>query len=206
MSEVKSNPNPSPKKGITPIFLVTTALVAALYVMLCLPFASFAFGMIQFRLAEVLTVLPAFTPAAIPGVFLGCFLSNILNPQNLGLVDILGGSLTTLLAALLTFFFAKAYRQLLREKYQAPGRALPEGKLWKMRFFRVLALIPPVILNAVIVGSYLPFLLLDHDPTPLELVGSIGSIFLSQTIVIYGIGMPLMLGLEKTRLPFDKLR
>ena len=91
--------------------LALAGVLAALYIILTLPFAQFAFGMVQFRLAEILTVLPILTPAAIPGVFIGCLLANFLNPQNLGLIDILGGSLTTLVAAYLTWKIGKPYRQ-----------------------------------------------------------------------------------------------
>ena len=56
--------------------LALAGVLAALYIILTLPFAQFAFGMVQFRLAEILTVLPILTPAAIPGVFIGCLLAN----------------------------------------------------------------------------------------------------------------------------------
>jgi len=61
------------------LYLATSAVIAALYVVLTLPFAQFAFGPIQFRLAEIMVVLPILTPAAIPGLTLGCFLANLLN-------------------------------------------------------------------------------------------------------------------------------
>ena len=89
-------------------YLATSGVIAALYVVLTLPFAQFAFGPIQFRLAEIMTVLPIFSPAAIPGLTIGCFLSNLLNPDNLGPIDIIFGSLATLLAATWTrSIFAK---------------------------------------------------------------------------------------------------
>ena len=58
--------------------IVLGAVIAALYVALTLPFAPIAYGPVQFRISEALTVLPYFTPAAVPGVTLGCLLSNIL--------------------------------------------------------------------------------------------------------------------------------
>ncbi len=85
------------------MFLTQAAVIAAAYVVLTLPFAQFAFGMIQFRLAEALTVLAAMTPAAIPGLFLGCLLANTLNPMSLGPVDIILGSLATLISAVVTW-------------------------------------------------------------------------------------------------------
>ena len=77
-------------------------LVAALYVVLTLPAAQFAYGPIQFRLAEVLTILPAYGFGSIPGVTIGCFLANLLNPGNLGPIDIIFGTLATLIAGFLS--------------------------------------------------------------------------------------------------------
>lgn len=196
--------NKHAQRAFTPFKLVLAAVIAALYVLLCLPFANFSFGIIQFRLAETLTVLPAFSSAAIPGVFLGCLLSNLFNPDNLGIVDILGGSLTSLLAAFLTYLLSRNYRGNLLESRAPRTEAQMELSTWKMRSYRVLALMPPVVLNALVVGSYLPYLLLDK-PGAAEVIAAIGSIFLSQTVVIYGLGLPLMLALEKAKLPLEKM-
>ncbi len=84
-----------PSKG-----LVLTGLIAALYVVLTLPFGQIAFGPIQFRIAEVLTLLPFFTPWAIPGVTLGCLISNLLFSTPW---DALFGTLATLIAAYFTY-------------------------------------------------------------------------------------------------------
>lgn len=59
-------------------FITQAAVIAALYVVLVIMFNYCSFGPIQFRIAEALTILPYFTPAAIPGLFVGCLLSNIL--------------------------------------------------------------------------------------------------------------------------------
>lgn len=81
------------------LFLTQAAMIAALYVVLT--FIANAFGMasgaIQVRLSEMLIVLPAFTPAAIPGLFIGCFLSNLLT--GCCILDIVVGSLATLIGA-----------------------------------------------------------------------------------------------------------
>ena len=71
------------KKGktISVLFLVQSAMIAAIYVVLTIVFAPISFGQIQFRIAEALTILPAFTPAAIPGLFVGCLIGNILGAQ-----------------------------------------------------------------------------------------------------------------------------
>ena len=60
------------------LFLVQAALIAAVYVVLTLVFAPFSYGEIQVRISEALTILPFFTPAAIPGLFVGCILANLL--------------------------------------------------------------------------------------------------------------------------------
>lgn len=189
--------------------IILAALIAAMYVVLTLPMASISYGIIQFRLAEALSVLAAFTGAAIPGLFLGCLISNFLQPNNLGIVDILGGSAATLLAALLSWFIARGYRKRLksRRESKAEDSSAEMKKLTKLRHWlsRILILLPPVLVNAVVVGSYLPFLLLEHHPSQLEIAGSIVMIFLSQTVVIYGIGLFLLLGLEKLPLPWDKM-
>ncbi len=80
--------------------MILTGLIAALYVVFTLPFGQVAFGPIQFRIAEVLTLLPFFSPWAIPGCTLGCFISNLLFST---LWDALFGTLATLLAALCTY-------------------------------------------------------------------------------------------------------
>ena len=80
--------------------MVLTGLLAGLYVVFTLPFGQVAFGPIQFRIAEVLTLLPFFTPWAIPGVTLGCLLSNLLFSTP---VDAVVGTSATLIAALLTY-------------------------------------------------------------------------------------------------------
>lgn len=110
-------------------FLVTAAVIAALYAAITYALAPISYGQVQFRISEILTVLPFFTPAAVPGLFVGCILGNIMSP--LGPVDIAVGSLATLLAAFLS--------SKMPTKWLAP--------------------LPPVICNGVIVGLELHFLL-----------------------------------------------
>lgn len=109
------------------LYIAQAAVIAAIYVVLTILGASFSYGEIQVRISEALTILPVFTPAAIPGLFIGCLLSNILG--NCILPDVIFGSLATLLAALFTY--------MLRN------------------YSRYLAILPPIILNALIV----PFIL-----------------------------------------------
>ena len=60
------------------LFLTQAALIAAVYVVLCVVFAPISYGEVQVRVAEALVILPYFTPAAIPGLFIGCLLSNLI--------------------------------------------------------------------------------------------------------------------------------
>lgn len=89
------------------LFMAQAAMIAALYIVLT--FIANAFGLanyaVQVRFSEALTILPCFTPAAIPGLFIGCFLSNILT--GCALPDIIFGSLATLLGALGTYALRK---------------------------------------------------------------------------------------------------
>ena len=109
--------------------LVTAAMIAALYVVLSFAIRLLGLdsGAIQVRVSEALTILPYFTPAAIPGLFIGCLLSNVMT--GCALPDIIFGTLATLIGAVFT-------RKLRRYKWLAP--------------------IPPILSNAVIV----PFVLL----------------------------------------------
>ena len=89
------------------LFVAQAALIAAIYVVLTYFISAFnlASGAIQVRISEALTILPAFTPAAIPGLAIGCFLSNLLTgclPM-----DVLFGSLATLIGAVGSYLFRK---------------------------------------------------------------------------------------------------
>ena len=80
------------------VFNCQAAVNADLYVVLTYVFSAFASGVIQVRVSEALTILPAFTPAAIPGLVIGCLLSNTLT--GCVLLDIIFGSVATLIGAL----------------------------------------------------------------------------------------------------------
>lgn len=88
-------------------FMTQAAMIAAIYVVLTLFVSAInlASGAIQVRISEALTVLPAFTPAAIPGLFLGCFISNLITGAMLP--DIIFGSLATLIGAIGSYFLRK---------------------------------------------------------------------------------------------------
>ncbi len=137
--------NKSSTKG-----LAVTGLIAALYIVLTLPFGQIAFGPIQFRLAELLTLLPFFSPWAIPGVTIGCLISNLLFST---VWDALFGTLATLIAA----YFTHKSRHLLI----AP--------LWPILFN---GLIIGTMLTFMMVGTFqwLPWLTMCFEVTASEFV------------------------------------
>ncbi len=117
--------------------LTTAALIAAMYTVLTVCLAPLSYGLVQCRLSEALTILAAFTPAAIPGLTVGCVVSNLIGLSSganiAGALDVLLGPLATGVAAVLTW--------VLRNKRIG---GLP---LWST--------LPPVVLNALIVGTEL---------------------------------------------------
>ncbi len=95
------------------IFITHAAVIAALYMVLTLTAGAFglANGAVQLRFSEALTILPYFTPAAIPGLFIGCILSNILT--GCVLWDIVFGSIATLLGAIGTYYLGRKVNKWL---------------------------------------------------------------------------------------------
>jgi len=165
------------------------AVYAALTVLCLTLLQTLAWGPVQLRLSEAVCVLALLTPAAVPGLAIGCLLANLLGMAIsgsgvLGLLDVVFGTLATLL-----------------------------GALWMRRFrSRVgIALLGPVLANALIVPAYLPVILAAYGfyviPfTSIELSGSymlmylfgFVAIALGQAIVIYGLGLPLFKALKAT--------
>lgn len=128
------------------LFVTTAAIIAALYVVLTLLISlipGFANMAIQVRVSEALTILPLFTPAAIPGVFIGCLISNIL----IGSVpmDIIFGSLTTLVAAVITYCIGLAFKKMIR-KADSTGSKKGLGVTGT-----ILGSLPPIIGNMFVV-------------------------------------------------------
>ena len=93
-------------------FICETALIAAIYAVLTLLLAPISYGPVQVRVSEALCVLPFFTSAAVPGLFIGCLLANLYT-AGLGPMDIVVGSLATLLAAFITWKIRKKSKWLL---------------------------------------------------------------------------------------------
>ena len=112
------------------IFICQAAMIAALYVVLTYAINAFnlASGAIQVRVSEALTILPFFTPAAIPGLVIGCFIANL--STGVVILDVIFGTLATLLGALGTY---------------------------ALRKYKWLAPLPPIISNTIIVPWVLRF-------------------------------------------------
>ena len=85
--------------------MVQAAAIAAIYTVLTMIFAPISFGPVQFRISEALCILPFFTPAAVPGLFIGCLLSNFL--YGAATLDVIFGSLATLIGALGSYWLRK---------------------------------------------------------------------------------------------------
>ena len=121
--------------------LVRCAVIAAVYVVVCLALAPFSYGAVQVRVAEALCLLPVFGAEYIIGVTLGCLLANLLGST---VIDVVFGTLATLLACLVTY--------KLRD-IRIKGLAIP-------------ASLPPVVFNMLIVGAFeITFFFSDTAPT-----------------------------------------
>nr|WP_253273280.1 QueT transporter family protein [Olsenella sp. oral taxon 807] len=162
------------------------ASIAALYAattLVCLLFlGSLAWGPIQFRLSEALCVLALLSPDAVPGLALGCAVANIANiavsgTGMLGMLDVVFGSLATLVGAWCT---------------------------WRLRRHPRLAVLGPVVANALIVPAYLPLMLkgigfytipftsisLDDSYALMYLFGLLAT-GIGEAVVLYVLGLPL---------------
>ncbi|CDD84356.1 putative uncharacterized protein [Collinsella sp. CAG:289] len=168
---------------------VIAAAYAACTLIALLFLGSLAWGPIQFRVSEALCVLALFTPAAIPGLTLGCVIANVMNivisgTGMLGMLDVVFGSLATFAGALFT---------------------------WKMRRRPLVALAGPVLANALIVPAYLPLLLqgvgfytipfttisLDNSWLFMYLFGLVTT-GVGEAVIMYVLGYPLARSLAKT--------
>jgi uncharacterized membrane protein len=157
-------------------FIAQAGIIAALYAALVIivtltPARYISFGNIQLRFSEALTTLPYFTLAAIPGLFAGCLISNVVGTVSgagLGMLDIIFGSLATLAAAYCSYL-------LRRWKWLVP--------------------LPPVVINALIVGLLLTYAYGVKLPLAINIL-TVGA---GQALACYGLGMPLLYALEKRR-------
>ena len=161
--------------------LAQGGMIAALYTVATLALAPLSFGPVQFRASEALTVLPVFTFSAVPGLTVGCVISNAVGAATganiAGWLDVLLGSLATLMAAICT-------RMLRNVEF----KGIP-----------LMALIPPVIFNALIVGAELSLFIPEGDPFWFCLL-TVGAGELGVVLIL---GIPLIIALRKTKIFAD---
>ncbi len=156
-------------------YLCDAAMIAAIYTALNMLFMPISFGPVQCRVSEMLTVLPALLPAAVPGVTIGCLIANILGGATLP--DIIFGTLATLIAAIATYMLT---RPMLRDVLSSRSAGA---------VFRFLAVFPPVLSNTIIVpfvlkyaygyGDALYFMMLTVGVGELIAAGGLGNILIS---------------------------
>lgn len=154
--------------------LVFTAVIAALYAALTYlsSFFNLAYGPVQFRISEALTALAAFTPAAVPGLTLGCIIGNIASPY--GISDVLLGAFATFSAAAVCRLFSK-------------------------RFFKLSPFVFPFItalFNAVIVGLEISVFTPSKSFLPLFLITAL-QVGAGELAVCFVLGVPLFYALKK---------
>ena len=148
--------------------LVRCAVIAAVYVVVCLVLAPFSYGAVQVRVAEALCLLPVFGAEYIVGVTLGCFLANLLGST---VVDVVFGTLATLLACLVTY--------KLRD-VRVKGLAIP-------------ASLPPVVFNMIIVGAFeITFFFSDGAPTAMLAVFNAVTVGIGELISCTILGVALV--------------
>lgn len=146
-------------------YVIQAAIIAAIYALVTLLLAPISYGPIQIRISEALTVLPALTPAGIPGLFIGCLLANILGGA--AVPDIVFGSLATLAAA------AVSYR--LKDRH-------------------ALVPLPPVIANGIIVGIVVYFMygFTITGTTAVDMMLCMLSVSAGEAVACYAAGLPLL--------------
>ena len=164
-------------KKNTTLFLAANAVIAALYAALTIALAPISYGPVQFRVSEALTALPFLVPGSVLGITVGCVLANLYTGS---VLDIVFGSLATLLAGLTTAWFGKK------------GGALKN---------RLLACLMPVIFNAVIVGAVLTWgYEIQELGSPLTSFGfNALTVGLGEAVVLYLLGYMLLVQLPKIK-------
>lgn len=156
-------------------YLVTGAMIAALYAAATLALQPISYGAVQFRISEILTTLCVFTPAAVPGLTIGCFLANLASP--FGIYDIVFGTLATLLAAV-------------------TGRLLRNVRIKGIPF---LSLLMPVIFNALIVGAEITLFFTDEGASLRAFIISAAEVGAGELVVCLVGGIILVKVVEKNK-------
>lgn len=155
-------------------FLTNAAVIGALYAVLTLLSAVFglAYGEVQFRISEALCVLPLFTPAAVPGLTVGCVVANIFSSVNP--LDTVMGSLATLLAAILT----RKCRKIT------------------VKGFPFLSMIFPVLFNALFIGALIAFFAESESFASVFALSALG-VGAGEAAVVFTLGTALVIFLQK---------
>lgn len=154
-------------------------VVAAAYAVMTVVIYPISYGPLQFRVSEALTILPFFLPVAVPGLFVGCILANMLSPYGFG--DMVIGSAATLCAALITMQIGKS-----RNNETIPVKAL--------------ACLPPVLVNAVFIGAMIAYFMVgagEADAFWAAFALNALQVGFGQLVVLYVLGLPLMILLPK---------
>lgn len=163
-------------------------IIAALYVALTCSFGMISYvGVLQFRPAEALCILALFYAEAVPALYVGCMLSNVISLY--GVYDIFIGSLVTLAAALLTYAAGRLFKE---ENATAPRHA---ARIALGGFF-------PVILNAVLIPVVIVYLggfTEGFETAAVAYLWNFVSLLASQSLWIYGLGTPLYLFIARMR-------
>ncbi len=140
-------------------------MIAACYVVITIAIAPLAYGEVQFRISEALTILPFFTPAAIPGLFIGCLIANFVGGAVLP--DVIFGSVATLIGAVGTYLigrhFATTGLRRSRNSFET-GNQSDKGHLGAL-IPLMLGTVPPILANALII----PFVLKYAYAVPLPI-------------------------------------
>ena len=161
------------------MYIVQAGLIAGLYATLTILQNTLLPGTasmaVQFRVSEILTVLALYTPAAIPGLTVGCVLANISSLSALGPYDLIFGSLASLLAAVM---------------------------MYKLRNVRLLTLpilsaLMPAIANGLIVGFEIEFFLIEGGFHFIDFLLQGGLVALGELGVLFVLGLPLVKLIEK---------
>lgn len=160
-------------------FLITGALIAAIYAALTYlsNFFGLAYGPIQLRVSEVLTILPVFTPAAIPGLTVGCFIANI---GSFNAADMVFGTFATFIAAVLTYYLRNI----------------------KLKNIPCLSMLSPVIINAFIIGFEIAVFFLPEGYSLWGFLISAVEVGIGELIICFGLGIPFYFTVKKYRI-FD---
>lgn len=154
--------------------LVRAALIAAIYVALCFATQSLAYGGIQFRFSEALTILPVFTPDAIWAVTVGCFLANTISMSPW---DMLFGTLATLISGILTWKLRR-----IRTKSGLPWAAC----------------LPPIIVNILIVGPEITYIFMPETASLPVLLFNMFTVGVGQVVCAGVLGLLLARAVDRT--------